>query len=144
VGDEERSRSSRLLEADPRGRWAADLQKVPEVEIKRKTAAAFEPGLKDSERLDALDLPGLRARGAVASTLLAAWKPQEFGVFDDRAVSALKNELKISNDPRELTHYFGVLRKLRDELSEIRPALGARDIDKRLYMLGRPQQLPSP
>jgi len=126
--------------------FAKELNGKPDREVQKASREAFAQRPfdieHDSERLDALALiPGMkhwRNWGALASTLLAAFGPVEFGVFDTNAHSALTHtrKLGICKDIR-LPEYFGVLRELRDELRDVRPGVTARDVDKGLFQWGR-------
>lgn len=68
--------------------WMTQLLRVPDAAVRAATAAAFAPGLSDDERVVALrPLPGFGGGRAIASTLLAAWNPEQYGVFDRLALA---------------------------------------------------------
>jgi hypothetical protein len=65
--------------------WMQKLLKQPPMAVQQRTQAAFAPGISDQQRIDALEsIPGFGGGGgAFTSVLLAAWRPTEYGVYDD-------------------------------------------------------------
>ena len=122
------------------GAWIKDLLNVPEETVRTTTAAAFAAA-DDGAALDALAvLPGFHRKEAIATALLSAADPQNFGVMDRRTLQALAALGRGVGTSRGLTlRYLTAVRDLRDELATVRPGLTARDIDKGLYVLGGPR-----
>jgi hypothetical protein len=118
--------------------WMQEMLKLPPLAVQQYTASAFGPGKTDQERVDAVrGIPGFRAGAAFASVLLAAWRPSEFGVYDNQSSGRGWEQVVKSacNCPRtELVVYFGHLRRIADELGG---GWTPRDVDKALYMLGQ-------
>jgi hypothetical protein len=116
--------------------WAKLLLMVSDDVVKSATRAAFADGLSDSERLDTLAvLPGFKSKGAVATTLLAAWDPHRYGVMDRRSLSWLHKESLLPKSA-STPAYLETLVHLRDELDDPARRWDARDVDKSLYELG--------
>jgi hypothetical protein len=101
-------------------KWMEKLLLTPDRLVRERTAAAFAPRLSDAQRLAELGpLPGFGGGGAIASLLLCAWDPIEYGVYDRLVVSA-KQRLIVpacTCNWSALPTYFEHLRKIRDELS---------------------------
>lgn len=101
-------------------RWMKALFKLGPGEVEDATGAAFAPGLTDADRVSALaGLPGFGRGRAFTSVLLAAWDPNEFGVFDRiagfekwaKAMSA-----SCSCDRASLPVYFDHMRQIALEM----------------------------
>lgn len=121
-------------------RWMKTLLKLPPGDVETITAAAFTAGVSDADRIEALDgLPGFGSGGAFTSVLLAAWKPTEFGVFDQNA--GLDNWPKAVTaackcNQQQLPVYFDHLRQIAGEMTvATRQAWTPRKVDMALLNL---------
>lgn len=118
---------------------AGSLLQLPEDEIRRTTASALADDVPETERLRILGrLPGFGGTWAVGSSVLAAWKPEEFAVTDRRARRALTEVLEVSTeDVISYMSYIRTVRAIRNQVAESdRLAVTARDVDKALFVLG--------
>ena len=113
-----------------------DLLKFPPLGVQQRTQAAFGPDKTDRQRIDALEgIPGFGSGNAFTSTLFAAWRPTEFGVYDSRASNRGWDTVVNSSCQcyrAELTVYFDHLRQMALELGY---GWTPRDVDMALYML---------
>jgi hypothetical protein len=127
-------------------KWMATMLALPAGVVTAKTGAAFAPGLTDAARLNALrGIQGFGSRTGAAfpSVLLAAWKPEEFGVFDKNA-SGYNPKRSGRGWPRVITAscacprgllpiWFDHLRQIAGEMSAAtRGAWTPRMVDKAL------------
>lgn len=124
------------------GAWVKPLLATPEEQVRAVTRTAF---VADGDRavLQALaDLPGFKQQAAMATALMAAYDPQEWGVLDSRACITLADLGRpVGNQRGKTLRYVATVRGLRDELAERRPGIIARDVDKGLFVLGeRPRR----
>lgn len=121
-----------------RGRWVSALMEMPDDSVRELTRAALAAGIDDQQRLDVLaPLPGFGSKAAIATTLLACWCPEEFGVLDRRALAGLARIGRpILRGPGETLRYLDRLRQLRDLARASRPAVTARHIDQGLWLIG--------
>jgi hypothetical protein len=72
------------------GGWITRFLRTPDIEVRARTREAFA-AVSDQARLDSLaPLPGFGSKAALATALLAAYDPAEFGVMDRRAFTGLK------------------------------------------------------
>jgi hypothetical protein len=116
--------------------WMREVLKLAPLMVQSRTEKAFAPGLSDKERISALaSLPGFGGGGAFTSVLLTAWKPTEYGVYDDGG--ATKGWQKVVNplcrcNPASLIVYFDHLRQIARELG---PKWIPRDVDIALFVL---------
>lgn len=123
------------------GRWLGELMARPESSVRETTRQAFQ-ATGDAARLRTLaDLPGFRRRGPIATLLLCAFDPSEYGIMDRRALAAL-DELGLGVDrSRGMTvRYLAHVRLIRDELRARRGDVTARAVDQGLYVLGGPRE----
>jgi hypothetical protein len=115
------------------------LDKEPHL-VENVTRSAFQDGASDEERLSALSqLPGFytwkgREGGAIPSTLLCCWDPENYAVTDVRVREELARLGSLATGVRE---YFEEARAIRDRARELRFKLDAtaRDVDKGLFTL---------
>jgi hypothetical protein len=119
--------------------WMQKLLKQPPMAVQQRTQAAFAPGISDQQRIDALEsIPGFGGGGrAFTSVLLAAWRPTEYGVYDDRASGTGWVQVvdpQCACNRRELSVYFDHLRQMAGEL---RGGWTPRNVDMALYSLLR-------
>jgi hypothetical protein len=120
-------------------RWIGRLMSESEGRVREVTRAAFA-AKGDGAALNALAvLPGYESQGPLATALLSAYRPADFGVMDRRARAGLKSLDRGVGTSKGMTlRYFKKVRELRDDLAALRPGVTARDIDKGLYVLGAP------
>lgn len=120
------------------GTWAGKLLKVADHDVRIVTATAFAAGT-DAEALHALaELPGFQRQEAISTALLCAADPHGYAVMDRRARNALDMlGLGVGTSRGMTLRYLERIRSIRDELTCERPNLGARDVDKALYILGK-------
>jgi hypothetical protein len=107
-------------------------------EVRKRTREAFDQDLELADRLRRLaPLPGFGTKDAVASTVLAAWDPEEFAVVDKRARDGLRG-LRLVDPHAKLPYpsFLGWVIRLRDGLREQGTYVSARDVDKALWVLG--------
>ncbi len=111
------------------------------------TREAFREGIEDRDRLVALQyLPGFcwwggPNGGAIPSTLLCCWNPQDYAVTDIRAREGLLN--LVGCQVKGLLDYWQAIRIIRAAANRLRPSVSARDIDKALFTLaGDRKRLP--
>jgi len=124
------------------GAWVKDLLATPETRVREVTREAFAT-VGDLPVLNALAvLPGFESQEAIPTALMAAYDPEDWGVLDDRACSALNSlGLSVGNHRGKTLRYLTTVRTLRDHLAQWRPGITARDVDKGLYVLGeRPRR----
>lgn len=114
--------------------WAGQFLATSDQKVIATTKAAFARGLTDEERLERLRaLPGFRHGAAVPSTLLAAWNPAAYGIYDRNAKRALAAlALWPSDAAIGVARYFKLIRDVGNEL-EMTP----RAVDKALFIIGR-------
>lgn len=127
-------------------RFIGQLNRKNAVVVRNATAAAFEPGKTDAQRISALHVvPGFKSGRAVCSVLFTAWDPENFGVYDRRAKAGLKMVLSaactcnLSNLPT----YWEHLRCISRELSTNGANWTPRMVDMALYKLGLPPSGPT-
>lgn len=122
-------------------KWMQTMLLLPPDTVEAATAAAFEPGLTDGERIAALaSIPGYGRGGAFTSVLLTAWDPAQFGVYDRRAASTgwSRAVTDACSCPRHhLPIWFEHLRQLAEELSALEGMVAwtARSVDMALFNL---------
>lgn len=121
------------------GPWMQRLLTQPPMAVQQRTQAAFAPGISDQQRIDALEsIPGFGGEGgAFTSVLLAAWRPTEYGVYDNRASGigwAQVVDPQCACNRHELPVYFDHLRRMAGELHG---GWTPRDVDMALYSLLR-------
>lgn len=123
-----------------RGPFVTALLQEPEEKVRAVTRVTFA-AVSDEDRLVALaELPGFKGRGALATVVLCAFDPVNFGIMDDRADRGLRRlGCPIVGLKGYTTRYLQVLRDLRDEWHVTRPQATARDVDKALWVLGSPK-----
>ena len=118
--------------------WMRALLKLAPLIVQSRTELAFSPGLSDEERISALaSLSGFGSGGAFTSVLLTAWKPSEYGVYDEGG--ATKGWPKVvsplcSCNRSSLIAYFDHVRQLARELG---PTWSPRDVDIALFELSK-------
>src|SRR6266536_6346237 len=119
------------------GRWITDFLLTPDAEVRDRTRKAFAAAT-DQQRLDALaPLPGFSAKYAMATVVLIAYAPVEFGGLDRRALHGLKVLGCPVTAGRGVTlRYLERVRELRDAAAARRPGVTARNIDQALWVLG--------
>ncbi|MGO9163034.1 MAG: hypothetical protein ACLP7J_20470 [Streptosporangiaceae bacterium] len=125
--------------------WVYDLLTTQDAKVRDCTEAAFQPGLSDQQRIDALkDIPGCRGGASMATVALCAYDPVEFGIMDDRALDALEDdplEIDLHRRRRGLTlRYLIKVRELRDMLAQVRTGVTARNLDQALFVIGDPKR----
>jgi hypothetical protein len=128
-----------LWKRSAQGSWVKDLLATPEAVVREITRAAFATS-GDLPVLRALaSLPGFAAQGPIATALMAAYNPYDWGVLDSRATKALADlDRPIGKQQRDKTlRYLTAIRKIRDELANERPGITARDVDKGLWVLDK-------
>lgn len=121
-------------------RWATDFLNTDPQSIRDATQASFGREISDRDRLTALEqLPGFRSwkgsdAGAIPSTLLCCWNPQEYAVTDIRAREGLLS--LVGYRVKDVLDYWLAVRLIRDAANRRQPSLtSARDIDKALFVL---------
>ncbi len=121
------------------GKWIGRLLQVPETEVRAATRQAFQ-AKTDQAALEALAvLPGFKQKEAISTALLCAYDPTEYAVLDRRALSALNTlGYGVGKSLGMTLRYLDTVRALRDDVRTIRPGTTARDLDKALYVLGKP------
>ncbi len=118
--------------------WVRTFVHTDPRSVREATTKAFLPGLGDKDRLKALEqLPGFRSwygrpGGAIPSTLLCCWDPENYAVTDERAREGLA---LVGMNANGLLEYWKAVRSLRDSARRLRPSISARDIDKALFKL---------
>jgi hypothetical protein len=114
--------------------WMAQVLDLSPLTIQSRTQAAFENGLTDQERLDALSyIPGFGGGGAFTSVLLTAWRPSRYGVYDENAATGGWPQVvspKCVCDRSNLVVYFDHLRQMATELGS---TWTPRDVDIALF-----------
>ncbi len=124
-----------------RGSFVTSLLEQPDEKVRAVTRATFA-ARSDEDCLVALaELPGFKGRGPLATVVLCAFDPMNFGVMDDRS----DRGLTLLGQPivglkGYTTRYLQLLRELRDEWRITRPEATARDVDKALWVLGKPNR----
>lgn len=131
-------------------KWAERLLLRPEEEVRYVTGEAYSPGKSDEERLEILArLDGFRSgKSALASTVLSAWNPGDFGVIDRwsrRSITLFqmwRNDnlypIPLAGSIMSYTTYLIMVRHMRDQLTEESgKSITARDVDKGLFWIGR-------
>lgn len=116
--------------------WMTQLLKIPDTAVRAATAGAFAPGLSDEERVVALGpLPGFGGGRAIASTLLAAWDPERYGVYDRLALAAKAKwiDARCVCDWENLPTYWSHLRRMAAELSSNGASWSPRMVDMALF-----------
>lgn len=121
------------------GHWLSDLLSMPEESVRRITRSAFAAP-DDEAKLNLLvELPGLAAKGPLATALLCAHDPDEYGVMDWRARRGLDVVFAgLAPGANRTVHYLERVRELRDEVRRERAETTAREIDQALWVLGAP------
>jgi hypothetical protein len=119
------------------GKWIKRLLATPEIRVREVTRKGFAAE-GDGAVLRALrDLPGFASEGPIATVLMTAYNPREWGVLDSRACDALADLGRpVGNQRGKTLRYLTTVRWLRDELTPRRPGITARDVDKGLFVLG--------
>jgi len=120
------------------GGWIEDFLSRPDSEVRARTRAAFAAG-SDQARLDALaPLPGFGVKAALATAVLTAHDPVDFGVMDRNAFAGLKLlGCPVSRGRGETLRYLDRVRELRDHVRTTKPTITARNIDQALWVLGK-------
>jgi hypothetical protein len=120
------------------GGWIKEFLSRPDSEVCARTRASFAAD-SDQTRLDALaDLPGFHGKAALATALLAAYDPSDFGVMDRRAFDGLKLLGRpVSRGRGETLRYLSRVRELRDLVRTVQPTITARNIDQALWVIGK-------
>lgn len=120
-------------------KWAVQLNHLAEKTVADATENAFAAAT-DRDRIDALwPIPGFRSAGAMTSALLAAWRPDLYGVLDKHArwAKATAVSRTCRCDWRDLPIYEEHLRQLARELTATTgTAWMPRQVDMALYKLG--------
>ena len=121
------------------GRCVSDLMRIPDERVRKITRRAFAASA-DQQRLDELSpLPGFVRKYAIATAVLTAYDPAEFGVLDRRALQALERVGRPVSLGRGVTlRYLERVRELRDIVRVVRPDITARNIDQALWVIGKP------
>lgn len=119
------------------GAWMKDLLVTPDAEVRARTHDAFA-ATGDQERLDALaPLPGFGNKYALATVVLCAHDPVNYGVLDRRAIEGLRRLGRPVAGGRGITlRYLDRVREIRDLARVGRPGLTARNIDQGLWVIG--------
>jgi hypothetical protein len=129
-----------LWKRSGQGSWVKDLLATPEGRVREVTREAFATA-GDLPVLRALEsLPGFKSHGPIATALMAAKDPYDWGVLDVRAINALASLGRSIGPSRGKTlRYLTEVRRLRDDLATERPEITAREIDKGLWWLDKHQ-----
>lgn len=122
--------------------WTLDLNNMDDDELATRSARIFEEHLSTEERVEratSSGIPGFGGSFAVASTVLSAWRPSEFGVTDRRSRESLIR-LGCTCDRKLNSYlcYLGHLRHIAHEASEAalgHPRVTPRHVDKVLFSL---------
>lgn len=122
--------------------WATALQEISEAILQETTSRLLRDGISTKSRISEFwesGLPGFsKGRFAVASTVLSAWNPREFGITDRRSRATLANLGCGCRDRLDsYSVYLAHLHALRDSLfpGTDNPLHTARQIDKILYSM---------
>ena len=120
------------------GSWVKDLLATPEPEVRAITRDAFAI-MGDLPVLRTLaTLPGFTSQGPIATALMAARNPYDWGILDVRATNALACLGRPIGEKRGKTlRYLTEVRRLRDDLAKDRRGITAREIDKGLWWLDK-------
>jgi hypothetical protein len=120
--------------------WVNRFLKTDPERVVEVTRSAFSEVVDgDEARLRALEpLPGFAhwhgpSGGAIPSTLLCCWNPDEYAVVDRRSRNGLR---VLGGDAAGVLRYWSDVRYLRDLARKTDPETTARDIDKGLFMIG--------
>lgn len=123
-------------------RWAKSLQELPDLTLAEMSRPLFEEEISMTERISRFStsgIPGFRSGTfAVASTVLAAWRPIDFGITDRRSREALRSlHCGCNNDVNTYTTYLSHLHLIRDQVPGLAYTLRtARHIDSVLFSFG--------
>jgi hypothetical protein len=127
-----------LWKRSAQGAWVSSLLHTDEKSVREATRRAFEAS-DDLQALGALAvLPGFASQAAMATAVLAAHCPREYGVMDRHALKALTAYGRdVGRSRGQTLRYLDAVRVLRDDLAAVRSGITARDVDKGLYVYGR-------
>lgn len=127
-------------------RWADELMKTSDQEVREATAMASELALDqalDTEtaasrsRSALTPLPGFKAGDALASAVLYALAPARMAVYDRRAQSGLERlGLVLTARPGRYGRYMALVEQMILETSTIGAEMSSREIDLALFTLG--------
>ena len=123
-------------------RWARSLQELADRDLAEMSVTLFEERIPTQERVarfSSSGIPGFRSGTfAVASTVLSAWQPSEFGITDRRSRDALKSlACGCSDEIATYTRYLAHLHVIRDWAFDSTDELrAARHIDSVLFSFG--------
>ena len=116
------------------------LLETSDSKVRSVTQAAFADGMSNADRLDAMrPLPGCKSGIAVPTTILAAFDPGRFGIYDERALKALKR-LRVPNCKCTISRgdiFFDHLARLATEMSVVGNSWTPRQVDMALFKLGK-------
>ncbi len=120
------------------GSWVKKLLATPEPEVRAITRDAFAI-IGDLPVLRTLAaLPGFTSQGPIATALMAARDPYDWGILDVRATNALACLGRpIDEKLGKTLRYLTEVRRLRDDLAKDRRGITAREIDKGLWWLDK-------
>ncbi len=117
--------------------WMRQLLMTSDVEVRAATANAFQPGLTDIQRLNALaTLPGFKSRSAMSTVVLTAFDPTVFGVYDKLAHSTWSGVARCTCSFDHMPEYFEHLRAAAQELSASGEVWTPRMVDMALFKMG--------
>jgi len=127
-----------LWKRSGQGSWVKDLLSTPEREVRAITREAFAVSGDASVLGTLAALPGFKSEGPIATALMAARDPHDWGVLDVRATNALRSVGRpIGNKRGKTLRYLAEVRRLRDDLARERPGMSAREVDKGLWWLDK-------
>jgi hypothetical protein len=118
------------------GRWITPLLSLPDSEVREHTRAAFG-STDDREALRHLaNLPGFRRQEALATALLTAANPDDYGIMDRWALATLDRlGLGVGTSSGKTLRYLERIRSLRSKVRASGCLFTCRDVDKALYIL---------
>lgn len=131
-------------------RWARELGKTPDSEVRAATAKACEFANADGPIVDAgqearwalTSLPGMSStsEGSLASAVLVACAPTRMAVWDRRVKAGLEHpavRMPVGRGNRYYGRYLEAVVQLQDAMrSEAGEAIVPRDVDLALWQLG--------
>lgn len=118
--------------------WARRFLDLDPQMVEDASKQAFRDEASDEDRLSALSvLPGFYywrgpTGGAIPSTLLCCWDPENYAVTDIRVREALDS---LGVTAKGLLEYLQTVRNIRDSIRSLGLDATARDVDKGLFIL---------
>ena len=120
--------------------WMESLQELPDADLIRTSRNLFLPNLSIQDRITRFwesEIPGFTSGTfAVASTVLSAWNPMNFGITDWRTRNQLA-ELSCTCGPRinKYSIYLAHLHFIREEMNSSFPerTWSCRNVDVMLF-----------